>query len=334
MRKAWVVLPLIALLAACSSGGGGHASGGPGGANPPSSGGGDGGGGDGGNGDGGNGGGGNDGGNGGGGSGPGYATPDDDIREDLSGASGKVNEFQSVSAGGQVTAEGQVGPRPYTPEAARTATLPKYSSLTIKENGDIEVMAESGRYVFERATATPDGNGRLRYGGSDYQAVVQSLEYVAFGMWTGTKNPARTEFHAFAGGYETQATAIPQTGSATYSGDVMGLAVDGSNRYTLSGDATLTADFSRRNISGGFSNMQATNTGNGDVSNWRDVNVNAGWAAGSNAFSGTTSIDGSSTAGGSITGKFYGTAAEEIGGAWNLTDGNMTAVGSFGAAKP
>lgn len=199
------------------------------------------------------------------------------------------------------------------------------------------------------------------------------LSYLQLGSWTnatqtGTASTANT-LAFFIFGFQTPSASMPATGKATYtqSGGVEGLAftqggalstnaptqgghVGGAGEGLIKGDGTLTADFATGSITGSFTNMTST-TGkftNGYVScvcsgttrPWNDIAL-TGTISGA-AISGTTSISSnpnnatSFTASGSgtISGGFYGPAADEVGLVWTVQDSNKSiAAGTFGAPK-
>lgn len=199
------------------------------------------------------------------------------------------------------------------------------------------------------------------------------LSYVQLGSWTNATqtDPTRTAntlaFYIF--GFQTPIASMPATGTATYNqvGGVTGLAfleggeltsgmrggngtIGGAGEGIINGDGTLTANFATGLITGSFTNMTST-TGkftNGSVScvctgttrAWNDISL-TGTISGA-AISGTTSISSNpnnatsfaATGSGTISGGFYGPAANEVGLVWTVQDSNKSiAMGTFGAPK-
>jgi hypothetical protein len=174
------------------------------------------------------------------------------------------------------------------------------------------------------------------------------LSYAAFGAWllpAGDGTPVNTGYFSF--GLETPVSAVPTSGTATYSesGGVVGTAFVRSgnsvSEAVVGGDAALTAHFGSGNVTGNFTHMNTYTQA--QTAPWNDVSISASIAAGSNSFSGSTaaaSAPGGSfalknSATGHIDGAFYGPNANELGAVWTLSngDGSGSAIGVVGAAR-
>ncbi len=134
------------------------------------------------------------------------------------------------------------------------------------------------------------------------------------------------------GGYQTPTGGMPVSGTAIYSqaGGVTGWHFIRSKwgyiaPYGLSGDVSLSADFSSGKLTGTLSNMV-------DVAGSPQSDVSLSGTISGATFDGATSAPAAS---GSFDGAFYGPAAEEAAGAWTLYNANGTGaiVGAFGAKK-
>jgi len=145
-------------------------------------------------------------------------------------------------------------------------------------------------------------------------------------------------------GYETPTSAMPTTGTATFSGTAVGSAyktigTDIQQSTQLYGKSAFSADFASGKINGSFTNMQYWDGlpySKPDYLPWNDVSVTANIATGTNRFSGSTaaasapasvmSLSGSAM--GRIDGAFYGPAAQNLGAVWSLNDGSASAIGT------
>jgi hypothetical protein len=190
----------------------------------------------------------------------------------------------------------------------------------------------------------PLSNYPYNYG----DAIAFGLSYVALGGWGQwdwgnlLENPLKS-FGVFAFGYETPVQALPTTGTAVFNGVALGTAftpVGTDIRATdVIADAAFSVDFASGRIAGAFT--RGSYLGVGRWEPWNDVSVSATIAAGSNKFSGTTSVTTapggtfalSGAATGSINGGFYGPTAENLGALWTLSDGKTTAVGGVAAGR-
>ncbi len=174
-------------------------------------------------------------------------------------------------------------------------------------------------------------------------AARDNLTWTTYGYWvvidlTDPDNRPRTSAD-FVIGFETPSSAIPRSGTAIYTGVAQGQVVRaGSPTYVpvLSGDARLTADFAIGSVDGNLTHMFTTDV-DGNKLPWNSVSLHAAFAAGTSSFVGTTAITlspsaslaGSAT--GTIAGKFFGPAAQELGAVWTLSDGTSAATGTIGA---
>jgi hypothetical protein len=100
---------------------------------------------------------------------------------------------------------------------------------------------------------------------------------------------------------------------------------------------TATVDFGARTV-----DFRTTGTTIGNLSTGGspisrpglDLRGNLGYAAGTNQFTGGVSTADTSL-NGSATGRFYGPAAQEIGGVYSLTGaGQSSLIGGFGGKRP
>lgn len=160
-------------------------------------------------------------------------------------------------------------------------------------------------------------------------ATVHKYQYMAWGWWLtadyATTDPMIDTVEGFfVVGKPTAPGNIPTTGTATYSGETSGQALDGATF----GIFNATADFQNRAIA-----VSSTNTildqGTGTFAAPQyDFNGTLSYAAGVNQFNGTISNSTSGMAG-TATGMFYGPAAEEIGGVFEITNGSAAVKGLF-----
>jgi hypothetical protein len=174
--------------------------------------------------------------------------------------------------------------------------------------------------------------------------------YVAVGGWeqrAGNNGPVQSST-ALSFGYETPSSALPTTGTATFTGlasanvfkPVSGTIAEAS----IVGSANLSATFSSGQVTGTLTQMKqwdgvSTSTSPFTFLPWNDVSLNASIAPGTSRFSGTTaatsapgtgfSLAGSAT--GHIDGAFYGPAAQNLGAVWSLSDGSGSALGTIAA---
>jgi len=148
--------------------------------------------------------------------------------------------------------------------------------------------------------------------------------YQTFGVWE------------ISAGAPTLGGAIPTSGSAIYTGAAGGFYVDASgNDYLASSSLAVTANFGSRSLAFATSNSGVTRDLINDSSN-PGINLNGTltYEAGSNAFTGPVTSQ-SGTLAGTASGQFYGPAAQEIGGVFELRSNSTieSYAGAFGGIR-
>ncbi|QDX80427.1 hypothetical protein B9N43_03605 [Denitratisoma sp. DHT3] len=181
----------------------------------------------------------------------------------------------------------------------------------------------------------------------------ESYAYMTFGTWfedRTTGSTAQGVNGSFVYGSATDPASIPSTGTASYAGNISGtyFLANGAEPPDTHASMNATVDFSARSLSFSTQNSriynsydntydQATNkvtivNSNATAAPELNMNGTLTYAAGSNVFSGTVTDAGGRS--GTATGRFFGPAAEEIGGAFGLSAaGKGTHSGYFVGKK-
>lgn len=161
--------------------------------------------------------------------------------------------------------------------------------------------------------------------------------YQSFGVWDSTAyagGPRR--FGGTSFGSVTPASAVPTTGSATFVGKLGGMYVSPAGQGALAtADIRVDANFSSRSLSFASTGTSVT----------RDLatavaapNLNLGgtltYSPASNSFTGSLANAGG-TMSGSSTGRYYGPAAQELGGVFTVKSSTTaeTFAGAYGAKR-
>jgi len=190
----------------------------------------------------------------------------------------------------------------------------------------LDTAREDSAFVSSDAFgAVKDENGTPAHIATDTEGSSQ-YDYTSWGTWSKDSSgspqqsvPARSPWIA---GRLTPDGDVPTSGSATYNGRAWGHLNESGNFTTVSGDATLNANFGSRTLTGSFDDMRRANG-----TSWTSANVNAGWASGQNNIQGT--INAANGMSGNVRGAFFGPNAEEVGGNWTLQGGGDKAAGAF-----
>lgn len=160
-------------------------------------------------------------------------------------------------------------------------------------------------------------------------------DYQTFGIWeTGRDSPTSRKFGAMSVGAPTIGTAIPGSGTATFTGYATGSYVNATGTgTTVFADLTVVANFGTQSLAFNTDNTQTSSNWVDFASN-PDLNLNGTltYAAGTNRFTGSVNSVGGLT--GNSTGQFYGPNAEELGGVFLLQgSGVETYAGAYGAKQ-
>lgn len=143
----------------------------------------------------------------------------------------------------------------------------------------------------------------------------------------------------FVYGFDTPAAGVPRTGTGSFDVQLAGgVAAAGSAYQTLRGTGSLSADFATGAITtiGGYS-IFAIVPGTGvfasgatETGTWAG---SAALASAANLFNGTFNMTGATNYSGTLSGKFFGPSAEEVGAAIQVTaaNGNQAIGTLFGA---
>lgn len=221
-----------------------------------------------------------------------------------------------------------------------TLTLPGRSQTF--SNADVVSTSVPGETRFLKAGAA--GNDRLTLVTTPYSGNTPN-RYVGLGIWQQSSSNAgrqNDKFATFVYGLNTPVAAMPRTGRANFAIDVFALStVPGFEPSVLQGEGRFDVDF----LAGVFSTQTYLTetgliTGSGVVGGGIEL-IGAGLvSSGEPTFSGNVTF-GSRNAklSGSLSGRFYGPGAEELGASFSATNADgATAAGSFtgqrGAAQP
>ena len=203
-----------------------------------------------------------------------------------------------------------------------------------ESNSDITVY-ERGDTVF--ALAEPGG-------------PTLGLEYVAFGAWADAAASGGDTIIGFSVfGIETPFADVPTTGSATYSGELAGSIVQAGSGsgstatlYNLAGTADLSANFAAGTVDTTLV-IERELFGSGSFTPWDTITATGSISSVANSrsgmdtasFGGAAAAVGRSNVTGTLSGRFFGPSANEVGGSFSLSDpGTIDVVGVFVAGRP
>lgn len=196
------------------------------------------------------------------------------------------------------------------------ATTDTFGVLIINSSIDAAVSANGQDYTF---MANPYDHG---------------WDYQTFGTWVTGAGTGSGAVGNYSVGVVSTGSAIPTSGSGTYTGSTGGRYSDASgNDYFTSSTLSASANYATRSVSMTSSSTATTRdllTSSTDAN--LDFTGTMTYAAATNNLSGTITTTGGSN--GTVTGHFYGPAAEELGGTFSVAPVGVEAYfGSFGADK-
>lgn len=172
----------------------------------------------------------------------------------------------------------------------------------------------------------------------DPKNAVYSWSYQSFGLWTTGVNTGNGTYGALSFGSTTPGSAIPTTGTLPFTGRAGGryAYVNGAGNYgaTLA-DVTATADFVHQTVVLSATATQATPDLGSTFAAKTNLNLSGtlSYNAATNEITGTvTTADGMT---GTVTARFYGPNAEEIGGTFSVTSASPLGgyTGAFGGKR-
>jgi len=166
--------------------------------------------------------------------------------------------------------------------------------------------------------------------GSGADSTGLGFQYLSFGAWnSGPTQFSATGISAWFGGQPAPASAVPSTGSARFTGNLIGIYSSPSGAHsTARANVALDANFSSRSL--GFASSNTTL--NGSAAPRLDLNGTLTYTPG-NSHAGTLRSAGG-TLSGSVSGGFYGPRAEEAGGTFILNSGGAEKLtGAYGAKR-
>lgn len=185
--------------------------------------------------------------------------------------------------------------------------------------------------IYERTTgSTTDSLSVSKNSVASGTLAAPQYRYVGGGVWQRTVQSTSGisgTADAYAYGVTTPVAAVPRTGSADYAVQLRGVVAYGDGLLASRGSGTLSANFATGGLSGtgGITVYNTSGTPNEPERRWATA---ASISATANSFVGNFGLGRPGNAGvvdqsGSILGKFYGPAAEELGASWLWHDSQL-----------
>jgi len=222
------------------------------------------------------------------------------------------------------TASGASGFNNYARATSKVVYDAAAGTYVLRDTGSLTTTSTFGpsNQTSSNATFTTYGTAtnsfrRLNQSASNPLIV---LSYVDYGQWRRTTTVSGTTSvndTYLVWGARTPTASIPRTGGATYSTIVDGTFVNKNGAYAVSGTGSLAANFAGASIS-----YSATATGTKEVGSGTIAFGTMTGSGSINYLSGMFNGTGTPDAEGykmGLTGSFYGPAAQEVGGVFQIT---------------
>ena len=221
-----------------------------------------------------------------------------------------------------------------------TATTMKFTYDNARQLSGVSFSSPQASLNINRAaggTVSCGGTGACK--AENASAVIVTVDpfvagwnYQAFGVWAQETGPTTFKLGAVSAGNPTSGSSLPTTGTATFNGITTGSYIDpGGNLFATGAAMRAEVNFGTRNI--GFSTSGTTK--NGIADNGLNLSGTLSYAQGVNSFNGPLQTQNGQLSG-QGAGRFFGPAAEEIGGVYSLSGpaGSVTRmVGGFGGRR-
>jgi hypothetical protein len=221
----------------------------------------------------------------------------------------------------------------------------KFSYDDARALSGISVTTPQASFSFDRNapghTVSCSGGGTCSAEKPNTEAMamdpfVVGWNYQSFGVWGTNLDSPSWQLGAVSAGTPTSGSSLPTTGTATFSGLSAGFYSDPAGTpHATSANMRADVDFGSRNIQFSTSNTRVTNSNTHVRTTDTGLNLSGSlsYAPGVNAFSGTVQTQ-NTLLGGQAGGRFYGPAAEEIGGVYSLQGAGLSRMlGGFGGKR-
>lgn len=188
---------------------------------------------------------------------------------------------------------------------------------------DAALSAGDGDVYVRKSGSTTDSLFITHNSAAPGRRSAPQFQYVGAGVWqhtTASDTSGSGTVDAFAYGVQTPDAAVPRTGSAVYDVGLYGVAAYSDAVLATRGLGTLRADFASNKLSGsGTLQGYFASGAAGESWNW---GASATISSTANTFNGAFVINpgAPTSASGSLTGRFYGPKAQELGGAFTAHD--------------
>jgi hypothetical protein len=161
--------------------------------------------------------------------------------------------------------------------------------------------------------------------------------YQSYGVWFDFTSPTSVQAGAMSAGAVTPGSAVPLGGLADFNGLTSAFYVNASGvPFFTSALMTAAVNFGTQSIVFTSTGTEAGNLITGAIGSRPDLDLSGAlnYTQGTNRFTGTISTTSNpSFLSGPGTGRFYGPAAQEIGGTYNLSGTGGRMLGAFGGKQ-
>lgn len=194
---------------------------------------------------------------------------------------------------------------------------------------------------FPTISATVNAAGSAYILSPNRAALALPWNYQSFGTWTTGGGTGTGTAGAMSAGAETIGASIPAAGAFTFTGLAGGKYADATGLdYEVFSNMTAAVDFGLRTVNFATTGSTVSPDLINAVAN-PSLNITGAltYAAGVNQFTGAATTVGGGLANapmtGTVTGRFYGPTATEIGGTFALSGANPTNgyIGAFGGIR-
>ncbi|MGE0409566.1 MAG: transferrin-binding protein-like solute binding protein [Amphiplicatus sp.] len=224
------------------------------------------------------------------------------------------------------------------PEAADAFIETLKASSDPDDQAALDALTEAATYIESRDFFQYQGsNGTFYWQAKFDDGGEKNTDYVTLGAWGVAPSATATSDEVYGAsvfGKNTPIDDIPNTGSATYDGPLVGWLLRENKVEQMRGGVRVTADFPSNAVTFVVDADMAINGPNGTTTYSDIATLTGGGNIVGNRYAGGIASQDDTSLRGNLVGAFFGPQAVQTGGSLTFGNNEISASGSFIGARP